>query len=52
MGLDRPALLRSVHAVYPSRLNLPAKVRLFLDALATLVEPMPLLDTAPRRKQT
>jgi len=45
-----PALLRSVHALYPSRLNLPAKVRLFLDALAPLVEPLPLLDTARRRK--
>jgi DNA-binding transcriptional LysR family regulator len=35
-----PAMLRAVHAVYPSRQHLPAKVRLFVDALAALVEPM------------
>jgi DNA-binding transcriptional LysR family regulator len=44
-----PALLRSVHALYPSRRNLPAKVRSFLDALAPLVDPLPLLDTTRRR---
>ncbi len=37
----KPAMLRTIHAVYPSRLNLPAKVRLFVDALAALTEPMP-----------
>jgi DNA-binding transcriptional LysR family regulator len=41
----RPAMLRAIHVVYPSRLNLPNKVRLFVDALATLAEP------APRRKR-
>ena len=30
----RPTLLRAIHAVYPSRANLPSKVRLFVDALA------------------
>ena len=42
----RPAMLRTIHAVYPSRMNLPAKVRLFVDALAALTEPMP---SPPRR---
>ena len=36
----KPAMLRTVYAVYPSRLNLPAKVRLFVDAMETFVEPM------------
>lgn len=35
-----PVMLRSVYAVYPSRQYLPAKVRLFIEALATLVDPM------------
>lgn len=34
------ALLRPVYAVYPSRAYLPAKVRLFVDALCALVDPM------------
>lgn len=34
------AMLRPVYVVYPSRAYLPAKVRLFIDALAELVEPM------------
>ena len=42
-----PAILRTVYAVYPSRRYLPAKVRIFLDALASLVEPMRPLE-APR----
>jgi hypothetical protein len=29
-------MLRAIHAVYPSRLNLPAKVRRFVDALTVL----------------
>ncbi|NOK16719.1 LysR family transcriptional regulator [Corallococcus carmarthensis] len=37
----KPAMLRAIHVVYPSRLNLPNKVRLFVDALATLAEPEP-----------
>ncbi|WPB75334.1 LysR family transcriptional regulator [Archangium violaceum] len=48
----RPAMLRAIHAVYPSRLNLPAKVRLFVDALATLAEPMPPLHSGSRRKRS
>ena len=43
-----PALLRRVYAVYPSRRHFPAKVRLFLDALAALVKPMLPLDPAVR----
>lgn len=35
-----------VHAVYPSRQHLPARVRSFLDALAELVEPMAPLPPA------
>jgi DNA-binding transcriptional LysR family regulator len=47
----RPAALRAIHVVYPSRLNLPAKVRLFVDAMATLTEPMPPPHNGPRRKR-
>ena len=46
----KPAMLRTLHAVYPSRLNLPAKVRLFVDALATLTEPVSSTPTPPRGK--
>ncbi|MBC8067781.1 MAG: LysR family transcriptional regulator [Deltaproteobacteria bacterium] len=52
-----PALRRTVYAVYPSRRHLPAKVQLFLDALAALVKPMLPLDpelrppTAQRRRR-
>lgn len=35
-----PAMLRAVYAVYPSRQHLPVKIRVFLDGLAALVEPM------------
>lgn len=35
-----PAMLRTVYAVYPSRRHLSAKVRLFVDALTALVDPM------------
>ncbi|MHA7628925.1 LysR family transcriptional regulator [Corallococcus sp. M7] len=35
----KPAMLRPIHAVYPSRLNLPPKVRLFVDVLAAQMEP-------------
>ncbi len=47
----KPAMLRTISIIYPSRLNLPAKVRLFVDAMATLVEPLlPLHRTAqPKR---
>jgi DNA-binding transcriptional LysR family regulator len=48
-----PAMRRVVHAVYPSRQYLPAKVRLFLDTLTALVAAMLPLDVrvekAPRR---
>ncbi len=43
-----PALERAVYAVYPSRQYLPAKVRLFIDALAAMVEPMRPLALPPR----
>ncbi len=50
-----PALLRTVYAVYPSRRHLPAKVRLFLDALAVLVKPMeplgPSAQPPPARRR-
>jgi DNA-binding transcriptional LysR family regulator len=49
-----PALERAVYAVYPSRQYLPAKVRLFIDALAAMVEPMRPLElpssTPPRAR--
>lgn len=35
----RPSMVRTIHAIYPSRSNLPSKVRLFIDALAAWVEP-------------
>jgi DNA-binding transcriptional LysR family regulator len=47
----RSVALRAIHVVYPSRLNLPAKVRLFVDAMATLAEPMPPPHNGPRRKR-
>lgn len=37
---DDESAPRPVYVVYPSRAYLPAKVRLFIDALASLVEPM------------
>ena len=43
------ASLRPVYVVYPSRSYLPAKVRLFIDALASLVAPMQALPRARRR---
>ena len=39
-----PAILRTVYVVYPSRRHLPAKVRIFIEALASLVEPMQPLE--------
>jgi DNA-binding transcriptional LysR family regulator len=40
---------RPVYVIFPSRQHLPAKVRLFSDALAALVDPMRPLDlTQPR----
>ena len=37
---------RPVYAVVPSRRNLPARVRVFLDLLSTLIEPMRPLEGA------
>jgi DNA-binding transcriptional LysR family regulator len=48
----KPAAMRPIHVIYPSRLNLPAKVRLFVDALATLAEPMPPPPRGSRRKRS
>ncbi|MCP3165603.1 LysR family transcriptional regulator [Myxococcus qinghaiensis] len=48
----KPAMVRTVYALYPSRLNLPARVRLFVDAMATLVEPMLSLHGPSRRKRS
>jgi DNA-binding transcriptional LysR family regulator len=47
----RPMMMRAIHVVYPSRLNLPAKVRLFVDALTPLAEPMLPLHSGPWRKR-
>ncbi len=47
------AQVRPVYAVYPSRAYLPAKVRLFVEALATMIEPMLPIDVdriGPRRR--
>jgi DNA-binding transcriptional LysR family regulator len=41
--------LRPVYAVYPSREYLPAKVRVFVDALATSIEPMAPLEVRTAR---
>ena len=48
---SRPAMTRAIHVLYPSRLNLPAKVRLFVDALATLTEPVLPPPSGSRRKR-
>ncbi|MFP2923933.1 LysR family transcriptional regulator [Pyxidicoccus sp. 3LG] len=48
----KPAMLRAVHAVYPSRLNLPTKVRLFVETLAARVEPMLPLHGGARRRRS
>lgn len=49
-----PAMLRPVYAVFPSRMYLPAKVRLFVEALEENVEPMrpiaPQERIAPARR--
>lgn len=43
----QPAFVLPVVALYPSRRHLPAKVRLFVDALATMIEPMQPLGLRP-----
>jgi DNA-binding transcriptional LysR family regulator len=43
-----PMLLRPVYAVFPSRQHVPAKVRVFLDALTSMVEPMLPLERKKR----
>lgn len=42
------SMSRTVYAVYPSRRHLPTKVRLFVDALASLVLPMEPLTEGRR----
>lgn len=44
-----PPSASPVYAVFPSRRHLPVKVRVFLDALSTLVEPMAPLDASDDR---
>lgn len=44
-----PAKRSDVHVVFPSRQFLPAKVRVFLDGLTTLIEPMYPLAPNPKR---
>ncbi|RKG84061.1 LysR family transcriptional regulator [Corallococcus terminator] len=48
----KPAMLRAAHVVYPSRLNLPTKVRLFVETLATRVAPMLPLHARARRRNS
>jgi DNA-binding transcriptional LysR family regulator len=48
----KPAVLRPVHAVYPSRQHLPTKVQLFVETLAARVEPMVLLQGGARRRRS
>lgn len=47
----KPAMQRTISAVYPSRLQLPAKVRLFVDALAQHVEPNRVQPRGKRPKR-
>ncbi|MCE9669896.1 LysR family transcriptional regulator [Myxococcus stipitatus] len=47
-----PAMTRAIHVVYPSRRNLPPKVRFFVDALSTLTTPSPPRRRASRLKRT
>ncbi len=44
-----PAMRSPVYAVFPSRRYLPPKVRVFLEALAALVEPMAPIGVERRR---
>lgn len=48
----KPAAMRPIHVIYPSRASLPAKVRLFVDAVATMVEPASPLRGGSRRKRS
>jgi DNA-binding transcriptional LysR family regulator len=45
---DDASTLRPVYVIYPSRAYLPPKVRLFVDALAELVEPMQPITASDR----
>jgi len=48
----KPASIRNIYALYPSRVNLPVKVRLFIDALSTQVGPaLRLHEPLPRRRR-
>lgn len=49
---DETAMVRPVYAVYASRHYLPAKVRVFVDLLAELVEPMEPLAAAVMKTTT
>ncbi|MCY1032739.1 LysR family transcriptional regulator [Corallococcus sp. BB11-1] len=48
----KPAMLRAAHVVYPSRLNLPTRVRRFVETLATRVAPMLPLHAGTRRRRS
>ena len=48
----KPATSLPVHAVFPSRRYLPPKVRVFLDALRTLVEPMAPIPLGGRARRS
>lgn len=47
-----PAFVPGVYAVFPSRRHLPAKVRFFLDTLATSFAPMLPLAAAIKRRRS
>lgn len=45
-----PTTSLPVHAVFPSRRYIPPKVRVFLDALSTMIEPMAPIGFGKRRR--
>jgi DNA-binding transcriptional LysR family regulator len=47
-----PAMQRPVFAVFPSRRYVPPKVRVFLEALTTMIAPMAPIVVPPRRRRT
>lgn len=45
-----PTTSLPVHALFPSRRYVPPKVRVFLDALSTMIEPMAPIEFGKRRR--